>query len=96
MDDVLVYLQWQLLTSRHHDHGQGRSTEARPPTVSVGTAGARAVAFASAAAGGAAAQHQQHVPLAALEAKIDEVMEACGFDHDASMTTLQKLALLEA
>ena len=67
--------------------GQDRPNEARPAT--AGTAAA-----AGAAEGTAAAQ-QQHVPLAALEAKIDEVMEACGFDHDASMTTLQKLAHLE-
>jgi hypothetical protein len=52
-------------------------------------------AAAVGATAGVAAAQQQCVPLAALEAKIDEVMEACGFDHDASMTTLQKLAQLE-
>jgi len=49
-------------------------------------------ATAAPAAPGSAAQH---VPLAALEAKLDDVLEACGLDHDASMTPLQKLTTLE-
>ena len=48
-------------------------------------------AAGDAPSGGAA----QHVPLAALEAKLDEVLEACGLDRDASMTPLQKLTTLE-
>ena len=50
-----------------------------------------AAALGPAAPGGAA----QHVPLAALEAKLDEVLDACGIDRDASMTPLQKLTTLE-
>ena len=50
----------------------------------------------SATAGPAApGSSAQHVPLAALEAKLDEVLEACGLDRDASMTPFQKLTTLE-
>lgn len=54
--------------------------------------GSTAAAAGPAASGGGATQQ---VPLAALEAKLDEVLEACGFDRDASMTPLQKLTTLE-
>ena len=61
-------------------------SQVRPAT--GGTAGTSAETAPS----GSAAQH---VPLAALEAKLDEVLEACGLDRDASMTPLQKLTTLE-
>ena len=64
----------------------GRRVPARPPLPALGLPLPALQSHSS---------RGSRVPLAALEAKIDEVVEACGFDHDASMTTLQKLALLE-